>query len=168
MRTTITRAELHDFVSRVLGAPWTDTAEIVIAPDSVTVTTFRLDDNGRHYAVGGEAATQVTRIGLVGEVDARTVRMRHPDLPGQEITPSTSAAGHLAASGWEPVNAPLDNNTPEAGGADQHKPDSTPHGTSHDKGQEPADPPPDDPGAGGPKKPARRRKNPEGVSDGSA
>lgn len=108
MRATISRAEVFA-ICRMLGADPHLTRHIEIDPGGVTITTFRLDEQGRKYAGDdGDIAEQVTTIPLVGDDGAETVRMRHPDLPGQEIDVRPRGVGQRAMAGWEVVPPPKD------------------------------------------------------------
>lgn len=108
MRATISRAEICA-ICRMLGADPNDTKHIEVTPSAVTVTTYRNNEQGHRY-VGedGEVAMQVNTIPLVGDDGAEVVHMRHPDLPGQEITVRPRGVGQRAMAGWEVV-PPYDN-----------------------------------------------------------
>lgn len=101
MRATISRAEICA-ICRMLGADPNDTKHIEVTPSAVTVTTYRNNEQGHRY-VGedGEVAMQVNTIPLVGDDGAEVVHMRHPDLPGQEITVRPRGVGQRAMAGWE-------------------------------------------------------------------
>lgn len=120
MRATISRAEIFA-ICRMLGTDPNRTSHIEVTTSAVVVTAHRLNDQGRPY-VGddGEVATQVTTVPLVGEDGAETVRMRHPDLPGQEIDVRPRGVGQRAMAGWEvvepsPPEPPKEDPPPESG-----------------------------------------------------
>lgn len=115
MRTAISRSEVWSF-ARTLGADPDDTVRVEIVPGGVTVTTYKRDEQGRRVVVDGDLATEVAAIAIVGEGDAGTVRMRHPDLR-REIDVPASAVGHHAFAGWEvvPPTEPATESTSEPG-----------------------------------------------------
>lgn len=116
MRAAISRAEVFA-ICRMLGADPDLVRHIGIDPGGVTITTYRLNEQGRKY-VGdrGDVAELVTTIPLVGDDSAETVRMRHPDLPGQEITVRPRGVGQRAMAGWEVVDPPPDEDPPPESG----------------------------------------------------
>jgi hypothetical protein len=117
MRATISRAEVFA-LCRSLGADPLQTNHIEVFPDRVEITTYHLDENGNRHLVGpsgfrapgddtpSEVATETTLIPIVGEGNAETVRLRHPDLPGQEIDVRPRGVGQRAMAGWEVAEPP--------------------------------------------------------------
>jgi hypothetical protein len=124
MRTTISRAELFAFC-RTLGADPMQTRDIRIFGDRIEVTTYHLDENGARHLVNppgfrkegdppDEVATETTVIEIYGGSDDKTVRLRHPNLPGRVIDAPASAVGHHVVAGWEVATDERDESAPAA------------------------------------------------------
>jgi hypothetical protein len=126
-RPTISRAEVHA-LCRSLGADPMQTSHIEIEPTHVTVTVYKLNEQGARYhdEATDDAAVEEHVIPIVGDGNAETVRMRHPSLPGQEIDVRPRGAGQRAMAGWEVVAPePPPKDPPSERGTQSEAPAST-------------------------------------------